>query len=84
MSAHAVIVRTDGSVFIHLHPTGTISLAREGRLTRGLTEEELKGTLLALSGPQPLPRASFSVPSFRVPMPVRVPGIWQWARRRGE
>ncbi|TMI84312.1 MAG: TIGR00159 family protein, partial [Bacillati bacterium ANGP1] len=58
--------------------------AREGRLTRGLTEEELKGTLLALSGPQPLPRASFSVPSFRVPMPVRVPGIWQWARRRGE
>src|SRR5207249_1435107 len=29
MSAHAVVERTDGSVFIHLHPAGTISFAAQ-------------------------------------------------------
>src|SRR5207302_946941 len=83
-AAIGITEETDAVAVVVSEETGTISLAREGRLTRGLTEEELKGTLLALSCPQPRPRASFSVPSFRVPMPVRVPGLWQWARRRGE
>jgi hypothetical protein len=29
MAAHAVITRNDGAVFIHLHPTGTISMAAQ-------------------------------------------------------
>jgi hypothetical protein len=29
MAAHAVITRDDGAVFIHLHPTGTISMAAQ-------------------------------------------------------
>ena len=34
MAGHAVVVRDDGKVFIHLHPLGTISLAAQARLTR--------------------------------------------------
>jgi hypothetical protein len=32
MAGHAVVVRDDGSVFIHLHPLGTISLAAQAQL----------------------------------------------------
>jgi hypothetical protein len=29
MAAHAVLTRADGAVFVHLHPTGTISMASQ-------------------------------------------------------
>jgi hypothetical protein len=32
MAGHAVVVRNDGKVFIHLHPLGTISVAAQARL----------------------------------------------------
>ncbi|HXB24342.1 MAG TPA: hypothetical protein VNV25_06410 [Gemmatimonadaceae bacterium] len=35
MAGHAVVVRDDGSVFIHLHPMGTISTAAQMVLARG-------------------------------------------------
>jgi hypothetical protein len=63
--------------------TGTLSLAQEGRISRGLTEEELKVTLLGLIGPQARV-APFHVPALHVPMPVRMPELLQWARRRSE
>jgi hypothetical protein len=34
MGAHAMVMRTDGSVFVHLHPMGTISMAAQERLLR--------------------------------------------------
>ena len=34
MAGHAVVVRNDGKVFIHLHPLGTISLAAQARLAQ--------------------------------------------------
>ncbi|HLW60871.1 MAG TPA: diadenylate cyclase CdaA [bacterium] len=83
-AALGITEETDAVAVVVSEETGTISLAREGRLTRGLTEEELKVTLLALTVPQPIRMPGFRVPAVRVPMSVRVPGIWQWARRRGE
>jgi diadenylate cyclase len=74
---------TDAVAVVVSEETGTLSLAREGRITRGLTEEELKVALLVLIGP-PSRMAPFRVPQLHVPVQVRVPEIWHWARRRSE
>ena len=37
MLGHAVVVRDDGAVFIHLHPMGTISMGAQTMLSRGRT-----------------------------------------------
>jgi len=38
MGGHAVILRNDGSVYIHLHPVGTYSMAAEGSFTNRLAD----------------------------------------------
>jgi hypothetical protein len=38
MSGHAAILRSDGSVYIHLHPIGTYSMAAEGSLTSRIAD----------------------------------------------
>ena len=38
MGGHAVILRADGSVYIHLHPIGTYSMAAEGSFTNRLAD----------------------------------------------
>ena len=71
---------TDALAVVVSEETGTISLAVEGRLDRGLTEEELKARLLALVGiPAVVPRGLHmpGVPAVRVPA-LRMP---QWRRR---
>jgi diadenylate cyclase len=74
---------TDAVAVVVSEETGTLSLAREGRITRGLTEEELKVALLVLIGPQSR-MPPFRMPPLRVPVQVRMPEIWHWARRRSE
>ena len=34
MAAHAMVMRRDGEVFVHLHPAGTVSMAAQERLIR--------------------------------------------------
>jgi hypothetical protein len=48
MAGHAAVVRSDASVFIHLHPLGTISLAAQARLS-GATPNGSAGHAMNMS-----------------------------------
>jgi diadenylate cyclase len=71
---------TDALAVVVSEETGTLSLAVEGRLDRGLTEEELKVRLLSLAGISAVagPRGLHvpGVPSVRMPA-LRVPEVWR-------
>jgi hypothetical protein len=45
MAAHAVVLRDDDSVFVHLHPTGTVSAAAQLALSLRATGDTTQGTL---------------------------------------
>jgi len=63
-AAVGIAEQTDAVAVIVSAETGVISVAREGELRRGLSEEELKVYLLGLFGPHP----------------VRSPHWWPWRR----
>jgi hypothetical protein len=45
MAGHAVVMREDGGVFIHLHPMGTISAAAQVLLTERVASDTARGAL---------------------------------------
>jgi hypothetical protein len=45
MAGHAVVHRDDGSVFVHLHPMGTVSVASQMTFTMRQPGDTVKGTL---------------------------------------
>jgi hypothetical protein len=89
MSAHAVVVRVDGEVYVHLHPMGTVSMAaQEAFVARDRGDTTSDGRLLLSSqgsmsmdatGDSPVTSASFpysfpSAGSYRVFVQVKHDG----------
>jgi hypothetical protein len=86
MNAHAVIARSDGSVFVHLHPMGTVSpAAQEAFALRDHGDTTPSGHLLLRGSAMPadaMPLASeFSIP-YEFPRPGTY-RIWVQVRRDG-
>jgi hypothetical protein len=89
MPGHAVVIRDDGSVFVHLHPGGTISMASQMTFMMRKPSDSLAGTLSArmdrASGPGMSPAgASDGVVSFPYAFPR--PGryhVWVQVKRGG-
>jgi hypothetical protein len=76
MAGHVVVVRDDGTVFIHLHPLGTISLAAQARLT-GSTSGAMAHAMNA-----PLDPADSLYFPYAFPQPGKYT-VWVQVKRRG-
>jgi hypothetical protein len=90
MAAHAVVMRVDGSVYVHLHPAGTASLGAQQALlawtpadtARGAIRDRLvrqQGAMASMSGQRM--RGEFSFP-YAFPAAGRY-RIWVQLRRGG-
>src|SRR5262249_8282546 len=61
MAGHAVVVRDDGSVFIHLHPMGTISTASQMALEMRQPGDTVGGSLARrMAGMSPMQMGAMS------------------------
>lgn len=89
MAGHAVVMRDDGGVFVHLHPSGTISMASQMALEMRKPGDSVAGTLskrLAQSAMQSSPH-SFSGESIAFPYAFPLPGnyiVWVQVKRNGK
>jgi hypothetical protein len=93
MPAHAVIVRDDGNVFIHLHPQGTISTAAQRSFVRREIGDTITGRLAQRLATDTAPHGAMHAAmtpatSDTVAFPYAFPEpghyrIWVQARRQG-
>lgn len=79
MPGHAVVYRTDGQVYIHLHPNGTVSMAAQRALGARLDGDSTGG----MGGMHHAPTFSgrFSFP-YAFPQPGRY-RVWVQVKREG-
>ena len=89
MAAHAVVTRDDGSVFIHLHPMGTVKVAAQQAFAlrdRGDTTEAGRLRLEDTVGTALSPHAAHSTSEVSFPYEFPKPGnyrIWVQVKRSG-
>ena len=91
MAAHAVVAREDGSVFIHLHPMGTISAASQATFAfrqRGDTTPGTIGRRIAADD-SAMARMPHSIVTRRVSFPYAFPQpgryrIWVQVKKLGK
>lgn len=89
MAGHAVVMRDDGQVFVHLHPSGTISMASQMVLEMRKPGDSIAGTLSKrMAGmSMPAPDSSFSGQSISFPYAFPQPGsyiVWVQIKRNGK
>jgi hypothetical protein len=76
MAAHAVVERNDGSVFVHLHPMGTISVASQASFSTAGSESAMN------MGMAPMPPNGHVTFPYAFPQPGRY-RIWVQVKRNG-
>lgn len=89
MAAHAVVAKDDGSVFVHLHPTGTISMASQmtfamrqpGDTVFGRLGQRLSAAEHSAMNATPAATGSVGFP-YAFPKPGKY-RIWVQVRREG-
>jgi hypothetical protein len=89
MAGHAVVERNDGSVFVHLHPMGTISMASQMAFTMRQPGDTLRGVLgKRISAAESSAMANATVQSNVVSFPYAFPKpgsyrVWVQVRHGG-
>ncbi|MGQ0648537.1 MAG: hypothetical protein ACT4P7_13310 [Gemmatimonadaceae bacterium] len=88
MPGHAVVYRTDGQVYIHLHPNGTISTAAQQALGTALVTDSLPGVVAGRLAAHTVMTHAGTEPRFdgRLTFPYAFPGpgtyrLWVQVRR---
>ncbi len=89
MAAHAVVVRNDGSVFVHLHPNGTFSMASQMAFAMRQPGDTIRGSLgkrLTMAEMSELSKAAPTTGSISFPYAFPKPGPYRiWVQvRHGE
>lgn len=90
MAGHAVVQRADGSVFVHLHPMGTISMASQMAFAMREPGDTIRGRLgkrISAADMSSMPHAT--APSSTVSFPYAFPKegayrVWVQVKRGGK
>jgi hypothetical protein len=90
MAGHAVVQRTDGGVYIHLHPNGTVSMGAQAALAMREATDTAPGMVARRVSAAPMDHAAHHSPSFDgtlvFPYAFPEPGeyrVWVQFRREG-
>jgi hypothetical protein len=90
MAGHAVITRDDGSVFVHLHPSGTISMASQMTFLMRKPSDSVAGSLGRRMNAAPMPAMQQSEAAkgeiafpYAFPKPGRY-HMWVQVKRNGK